>query len=163
MRKSSLLIIAIFVVCMSCCQNDSGCRIKRGDIDSICIDCWRWDKGQRYHIVLDKQKGYISRCSIDGETDSVTIPVELNSYDIDEIKENVTKVYIDNSETPPHVKKQAEILLYGVPERMVTTIFAESHCIADTFHLPTIREFEYQLSDDFQKLYINIISLTRKY
>ena len=71
--------------------------------------------------------------------------------------------YIDNSETPPHVKKQAEMLLYGVPERMVTTIFAENHCIADTFHLPTIREFEYQLSDDFQKLYINIISLTRKY
>ena len=77
---------------MSCCQNDSGCRIKRGDIDSICIDCWRWDKGQRYHIVLDKQKGYISRCSIDGETDSVTIPVELNSYDVDEIKENVDKL-----------------------------------------------------------------------
>ncbi len=66
--------------------------------------------------------------------------------------------YIDNSETPPHVKKQAEILLYGVPERMVTTIFAENHCIADTFHLPTIREFEYQLSDDFQKLYTPVSS-----
>ena len=163
MRKSFLLFIPIFVVCLSCCQNGTGFRIKSGDIDSICIDCWRWDQGKKYHVVLDRHKGYISSCSVDSETDSVTIPIELNSYDVDEIKEYVTKIYIDNGDTPPHVKKKAERMLYSMPERMVTTIFAEDHCIADTFHLPTIREFEYQLSDDFQKLYYTIRSITRRY
>ena len=159
MRKAFLLIIAIVVVCLSCCQN--GTVIKRDDIDSICVDCWRWDKGHSYHVVLDKYKGYISRYVIDGDSD--TIPVELPSDDVDKIREYVSKVYIDKSDTPPHVKEQAERMLYGMPERMVTTIFAEGHCIADTFHNPTIKEFRYQLSDDFNKLYDTIMSITNEY
>ncbi len=161
MRNAFLLNIAILVVCLSCCQNGSGCRINSDDIDSVCIDYWRWDKGHRYHVVLDKNKGYISRCVIDG--DSVTIPLELPSDDVDKIIVYVTKVYIEKCDTPPYVKKQAERMLYRMPERMVTTISAEGHCIADTFHYPTITEYKYVYSDHFKKL-LNILSeLTDNY
>ncbi len=160
MRILLFFAIVLFGISQSCCQNHSGGHIDYDDIDSICIDCWRWDKGQRYHIVSDKHKGYILECCIDGNTDSVSIPVALPSDDIGIINEYVTKVCIFNKNNPPHVKKQAKRILYGIPERMVTNIWESGHCISDTFHLPTIREFEYEMSYEFRKLYSTIISIT---
>ena len=49
-------------------------------VDSITFDYWRWDKGYIYHVALDDQKGYISKKSLEGGTDSIqsstTIPYE---------------------------------------------------------------------------------------
>lgn len=160
MRKTFLLFIVIFGICLFCCQNSSDYLIKYDDIDSICIDCWRWDKGIKYQIVSDKHKGYISKCIIDDITDSVIFPVEISSDDVDSINKYVTKVYLNNHSISPHIKKQTERLLYGMPKRMVTTIWGGGHCISDTFHLPTIRDFEYEQSEDFHKLYNIIISIT---
>lgn len=144
---------------LSCCQNSSGYHIKYDNIDSICIDCWRWDKGERYHIVSDKHKGFILRYFFNNNTDSVTTAVEITSDDVNRINDCITKVYLNNNTIPPHVKKQTERLLYGMPERMETVIWEGVHCMSDTFHLPTIRDFEYELSDDFHELYFTIISI----
>ena len=80
-------------------------------VDSITFDYWRWDKGYIYHVVLDDQKGYISKKSLEGGTDSIQSSTTIPYEKVGNLYEYATKSYIcQDARIPrPHIKRKRQI------------------------------------------------------
>ena len=140
---------------MSCCMGDT--------VDSITFDYWRWDKGYIYHVVLDDQKGYISKKSLEGGTDSIQSSTTIPYEKVGNLYEYATKSYICKDSTPSHQKKKADRFDYHMPIRLEIVIRCGRQCIKDTLFIPTIDGYKYDYSDNFKMLLNYILALTDDY
>jgi len=156
--KSLLTILSYCVflcISMSCSMLDT--------VDSITFDYWRWDKGYIYHVVLDDQKGYISKKSLEGGTDSIQSSTTIPYEKVGNLYEYATKSYICQDSTPSHQKKKADRFDYHMPIRLEIVIRCGRQCIKDTLFIPTIDGYKYDYSDNFKMLLNYILALTDDY
>lgn len=157
MEKMSNMIFCcvFFCISMSCSMLDT--------VDSITFDYWRWDKGYIYHVALDDQKGYISKKSLEGGTDSIQSSTTIPYEKVGNLYEYATKSYICQDSTPPYQKKKADRFNCHIPMRLETVIRCGRQCIKDTLFIPTIDDYEYDYSDNFKMLLNYILALTDDY
>ena len=137
--------------------------LKSQTLFCITFDYWRWDKWCIYHVALDEQIGYMSKKSLEGDTDSVQSSIILPNEEVSTLYEYATKSYIPQDSTPPHQKKKVDRFDYHMPIRLEIVIRCGRHSIKDTLFIPTIDDYEYNYSNDFNKLLNFILPLTDDY
>lgn len=149
----NIVFYCVFLcISMSCCMGAT--------VDCITFDYWRWDKGYVYHIVLDEHKGYMSKKSLEGCTDSIQSPIIIPYEKVGNLYEYATKSYICQDSTPPYQKKKADRYDYHMPMRLEIVIRCGRQCIKDTLFIPTIDDYEYDYSDYFKKLMFSLSKIT---